>query len=52
MNLPSSKTRRTDNTLSLSGEIGLGADGTVPAGIEAQTRNIFDRTRRRSSPRA
>lgn len=45
MNLPSSKTRRTDSTLSLSGEIGLAADGTVPAGIEAQTRNIFDRNK-------
>lgn len=45
MNLPSSKTRRTDNTPSLSGEIGLAADGTVPAGIEAQSRNIFDRNK-------
>ena len=45
MNLPSSKTRRTDDTPSLSGEIGLGANGTVPAGIEAQTRNTFDRNK-------
>ena len=43
MNLPFSKTRRVGSTLYLSGEIGFDADGTVPAGIEAQTRNIFDR---------
>lgn len=43
MTLPFSKTRRIGHTLSLSGEIGFGADGTVPEGIEAQTRNIFDR---------
>ena len=43
MNLPFSKTRRVGSTLYLSGEIGFDADGTVPAGIEAQTRNIFER---------
>lgn len=43
MTLPFSKTRRIGNALYLSGEIGLGADGTVPAGIEAQTRNISGR---------
>lgn len=43
MNLPFSKTRRVGSTLYLSGEIGLGADGAVPAGIEAQTRNCLDR---------
>ncbi|GGB24367.1 RidA family protein [Allosediminivita pacifica] len=43
MNLPFSKTRRIGSTLYLSGEIGFDADGTVPAGIEAQTRNIFER---------
>ena len=43
MNLPFSKSRRIGNTLYLSGEIGFGADGTVPDGIEAQTRNCLDR---------
>ncbi len=43
MNLPFSKTRRVGSTLYLSGEIGFDAEGTVPAGIEAQTRNIFER---------
>ena len=43
MNLPFSKTRRVGNTLYLSGEIGFDADGKVPEGIEAQTRNCLDR---------
>ncbi len=43
MNLPFSKTRRLGDTLYLSGEIGFGPDGTVPADIETQTRNIFGR---------
>ncbi|EBA06476.1 RidA family protein [Sagittula stellata] len=43
MNLPFSKTRRVGNTVYLAGEIGFDADGKVPAGIEAQTRNIFER---------
>lgn len=43
MNLPFSKTRRVGSTVYLSGEIGFGPDGTVPEGVEAQTRNIFAR---------
>lgn len=43
MNLPFSKTRRVGSTLYLSGEIGFDADGSVPAGIEAQTRNCLAR---------
>ena len=43
MTLPFSKTRRLGDALHLSGEIGFAADGTIPAGIEAQTRNIFAR---------
>ncbi|MGG7566747.1 RidA family protein [Rhodovulum sp. DZ06] len=43
MTLPFSKTRRVGSTVYLSGEIGFAPDGTVPAGIEAQTRNIFAR---------
>ena len=52
MNLPFSKTRRVGSTLYLSGEIGFDAEGTVPAGIEAQTRNIFERLKARLNRRA
>ena len=41
--LPFSKVRRVGNTVYLSGELGLLDDGTVPAGIEAQTRRTLDR---------
>ncbi|MBN8294804.1 RidA family protein [Rhodobacter sp. NTK016B] len=41
--LPFSKTRRIDSTVYLSGELGFDADGTIPAGIEAQTRNCMNR---------
>lgn len=41
--LPFSKTRRVDNLLFLSGELGFDADATIPDGIEAQTRNCLER---------
>lgn len=41
--LPFSKVRRIGTTVYLSGEIGFAADGSVPAGIDAQTRNCLDR---------
>ncbi|MEQ6250365.1 RidA family protein [Sulfitobacter sp. HNIBRBA3233] len=41
--LPFSKTRRVDDLLFLSGELGFAPDGTIPDGIEAQTRNCLDR---------
>lgn len=44
-NLPFSKTRRADHLLFLSGELGFAADGTIPDGIEAQTRNCLKRIR-------
>ncbi|MGR3804442.1 RidA family protein [Marinibacterium profundimaris] len=42
-NLPFSKTRRVDNLLFLSGELGFDAEGKIPDGIEAQTRNCLER---------
>lgn len=41
--MPFSKTRRVDNLLFLSGELGFGADASIPDGIDAQTRNCLDR---------
>ncbi|WP_186393456.1 MULTISPECIES: RidA family protein [unclassified Pannonibacter] len=41
--LPFSKVRRAGSTVYLAGEIGFAADGTVPEGIEAQTRNCLSR---------
>lgn len=41
--LPFSKTRLSGNTLYLSGELGFDADGSLPEGIEAQTRNCLER---------
>lgn len=41
--LPFSKTRQVGNTLYLSGELGFAEDGSIPAGIEAQTRNCLNR---------
>ena len=43
--LPFSRTRRVGDLLFLSGELGFAADGTIPDGIEAQTRNCLDRIR-------
>ncbi len=43
--LPFSKVRRIGTTVYLSGEIGFSADGSVPVGIDAQTRNCLDRIR-------
>nr|WP_321461226.1 RidA family protein [uncultured Cohaesibacter sp.] len=40
--LPFSKVRRTGSTVYLSGEIGVNADGKLPAGIEAQTKNCIE----------
>lgn len=42
-NLPFSKTRQVSDTLYLSGELGFAEDGTLPEGIEAQTRNCLNR---------
>lgn len=42
-NMPFSKTRRVDNLLFLSGELGFANKGTIPEGIAAQTRNCLDR---------
>jgi enamine deaminase RidA (YjgF/YER057c/UK114 family) len=41
MNIPLSKTRRIDNTLYLSGELGFDANGKIPEGITAQTENCI-----------
>lgn len=41
--LPFSKTRRIGSTVYLAGELGFEADGTLPEGIEAQTRNCLNR---------
>ncbi len=41
MNIPLSKTRRIDNTLYLSGELGFDAEGKIPEGITAQTENCI-----------
>ena len=40
--LPFSEAVRVGDTLYLSGQIGLGADGTLPDGIEAQARQAMD----------
>ena len=40
--LPFSDAVRVGDTLYLSGQLGLGPDGTLPAGIEAQTRQALD----------
>ena len=42
---PLSKTRKVGSTLYLSGELGFGPDGKIPAGIEAQTRNCLTNIR-------
>ena len=42
-NLPFSKVRRIGTSVYLAGEIGFNADGSLPEGIEAQTRNCLDR---------
>lgn len=41
--LPFSKTRLSGDLLFLSGDLPLGADGAMPAGIEAQTHLTLDR---------
>lgn len=41
--LPFSKVRRIGSTVYLSGELGFEADGSLPAGIAAQTRNCLNR---------
>ena len=41
-NLPFSKVRSSGSTVYLSGEIGFDADGSVPEGIEAQTKNCLE----------
>jgi reactive intermediate/imine deaminase len=40
--LPFSEAVRVGDILYLSGQIGIGADGKLPAGIEAQTRQAMD----------
>jgi len=40
--LPFSEAVRAGDTLYLSGKLGVGADGKLPAGIEAQTRATMD----------
>ena len=40
--LPFSDAVRVGDTLWLSGQLGIGADGKLPAGIEAQTRQTLD----------
>ena len=40
--LPFSDAVRVGDTLYLSGQLGLGADGKLPAGIEAQTKQALD----------
>jgi len=42
-NLPFSKVRRVGNTVYLAGELGFDADGSLPEGIEAQTKNCLER---------
>ncbi|APZ50420.1 RidA family protein [Salipiger abyssi] len=42
MAIPLSKTRRSGKTLYLSGELGFAADGTMPEGIAAQTRQCIE----------
>lgn len=46
MNIPLSKLRRDGDTLYLSGELGFDADGNLPDGIEAQTRNCIANIRK------
>lgn len=41
MNIPLSKLRRDGDTIYLSGELGFNPDGTLPDGIDAQTRNCI-----------
>lgn len=41
--LPFSKTRRVGTTVYVSGEMGFNDDGTIPDGIEAQTKNCLTR---------
>src|SRR5438045_5470095 len=40
--LPFSDAVRVGDTLYLSGQLGMGADGKLPTGIEAQTRQALD----------
>ena len=40
--LPFSETVRVGDVLYLSGQIGIGADGKLPEGIEAQTKQAMD----------
>lgn len=40
--LPFSKLRKSGSTVYLSGELGFNADGTLPDGIEAQTKNCLE----------
>lgn len=41
--LPFSKTRRSGDLVFLSGDLPLGPDGAIPAGIDAQTHLTLDR---------
>ena len=40
--LPFSEAVRVGDTLYLSGQLGIGSDGKLPAGIEAQTKQALD----------
>ena len=40
--LPFSEAVRVGDTLYLSGQLGIGSDGKIPAGIEAQTKQAMD----------
>lgn len=41
MSIPMSKSRRIGDTIYLSGELGFDENGTIPEGIEAQTKNCL-----------
>lgn len=41
--LPFAKVRRISNTVYLAGELGFNDDGSLPEGIEAQTRQCIER---------
>lgn len=46
MSIPLSKLRRDGDTVYLSGELGFNPDGSLPEGIEAQTRNCIANIRK------
>ena len=49
MTIPLSKTRRAGDALYLSGELGFDAEGKIPEGIEAQTRQCIENIRAKLS---